>query len=233
MKRFLVCCISFLLFFSLSACSGQSNTADESETTPTESSLGENNPVTSEEPTAESDQSVLVAYFSRSGNTETVAEFISEDIGGELFEIVPEEPYPDDYDATVERYQHERDEGIRPVLASSVENMDDYEVVFVGYPIWGSDIPPVVQTFLELYDFAGKTIVPFCTHGGSRFGRSLDTLAELCPEATILDGYEVSGSSAESCHDEVETWLDGLGFVNSSQTAEANPTMERTLPEPE
>lgn len=160
------------------------------------------------------ESNILVTYFSRSGNTEQVADSIVELTGGTLFEIVPEEPYPDDYDETVERFRRERDEDARPAVAGMVENIESYDVIFVGYPIWGGDIPYVVRTFLEQYDLSGKTIVPFCTHGGSRFGSSLSTLAELCPDSTISEGYEVSGSSAGSHLDEVSEWLDGLNLGN-------------------
>lgn len=157
------------------------------------------------------EQQILIAYFSRSGNTQAVAEEIEAQTGGMLFEIIPEEPYPEDYDATVARFRREREEDARPALASFVEDMDSYSTIFIGYPIWGGDIPYVVRTFLEQYDLTGKTIVPFCTHGGSRFGSSLRTLETLCPNATILDGYETSGGAAESAANEIAGWLAKIG----------------------
>ena len=153
---------------------------------------------------------VLVSYFSRSGTTRQVAQEIESQTGGTLFEIVPEEPYPDDYDATVERFRQEREENARPAVASLVEDISDYDVVFVGFPIWGGDIPYVVRTFLEQYDLTGKTIVPFCTHGGSRFGSSISTLEELCPDSVIADGYETSGSLSDGDVTEISEWLNGL-----------------------
>lgn len=159
-------------------------------------------------------QRILVSYFSRSGNTERVAQEIERQTDGTLFEIVPEEPYPDDYDETVERFRRERDEDARPEVAGTVEDMDSYDIVFVGFPIWGGDIPYVVRTFLEQYDLDGKTVVPFCTHGGSRFGSSLGTLEGLCPDSEILEGYEVSGSSAGNVEDEVSDWLRVIEIVN-------------------
>lgn len=159
-------------------------------------------------------QRILISYFSRSGNTEKVAQEIERQTGGTLFEIVPEEPYPDDYDETVERFRRERDEDARPEVAGTVEGMDSYDIVFVGFPIWGGDIPYVVRTFLEQYDLDGKTVVPFCTHGGSRFGSSLGTLEGLCPDSEILEGYEVSGSSAGNVEDEISDWLKEIEIVN-------------------
>ena len=134
-----------------------------------------------------------------------------------MFEIIPEEPYPEDYNETVERFRRERDDDARPALASIVENMDDYDVVFVGYPIWGGDIPYAVRTFLEQYDFTGKTIVPFCTHGGSRFGSSLETLESLCPDAVIAEGYEVYGGSADNASEEIAHWLETLTLPNETE----------------
>ena len=167
--------------------------------------------------TAENRSPILIAYFSRSGNTETVAQEICTLINGDLFEIIPEEPYPENYDETVERFRRERDDDARPALASIVENMDDYDVVFVGYPIWDGDIPYAVHTFLEQYDFTGKTIVPFCTHGGSRFGSSLETLESLCPNAVIAEGYEVYGGSADNASEEIAHWLETLTLPNETE----------------
>lgn len=221
MKHIFPLLLSFLVALTLAACSGQNSPADESEVAPSESSdnaneandlISEENP---EDPsgTESMDGAILIAYFSRSGNTEMVAQTIQEVTGGDLFEIIPAEPYSENYDETVARHLQEQEENARPAVTSSVENMDDYEIVFIGYPIWSSDIPYVVRTFLEEYDFSDKTIVPFCTHGGSRFGNSLNTLEELCPGATILDGYEISGSSAGNSQDEILQWLDTLDIV--------------------
>lgn len=167
--------------------------------------------------TTEDHAHILIAYFSRSGNTESVAQEICALTNGELFEIIPEEPYPEDYNETVERFRRERDDDARPALASMVENMDDYDIVFVGYPIWGGDIPYVVRTFLEQYDFAGKTIIPFCTHGGSRFGSSLETLEALCPDAVLAEGYEVYGGSADNASEEVAHWLETLALPSGME----------------
>ena len=158
-------------------------------------------------------QRILVSYFSRSGNTEKVAQEIEKQTGGTLFEIIPEEPYPDDYDETVERFRREREEDARPEVAGTVEDMDSYDIIFVGFPIWGGDIPYVVRTFLEQYDLDGKTVVPFCTHGGSRFGSSLGTLEGLCPDSEILEGYEVSGSLSGNVAEDVSDWLREIEIV--------------------
>ena len=220
MKRYAALLMSLILVFALAAC-GVSRT-------PTNEQPQEeinNIPQQTEEETPETDEStsvddptssngkILIAFFSRSGNTEQLAQQISEQTGGTLFEIVPEEPYPDDYDETVERFRKERDEDARPAIASSVEDMSSYDTIFVGFPIWGGDMPHVVRTFLEEYDLSGKTVIPFCTHGGSGFAASTATLASLCPNASILDGFEISGSRVENCADGVSEWLDRIGIA--------------------
>ena len=111
----------------------------------------------------------LVAYFSWSGNTAQMAQMIQTETGGDLFEIQPAVPYTGDYDTLLDVAQQEQRENARPELASQVENWDSYDVVFVGYPDWWSDAPMLIYSFLESYDWNGKTLVPFCTSGGQRF----------------------------------------------------------------
>ena len=168
---------------------------------------------------------ILVAYFSRTGNTAAVAATIAEQTGGDLFEIVPKDPYPEDYDETVAQYRQESAEDVRPAVVSTVENMEEYGVVFVGYPIWGGDMPHVVRSFLEQYDLDNKLLVPFCTHGGSRFGSSLNTLVELCPASGILGSFEIRGSLVEGCAEDIAQWLPELDLESVLGTA-------RTLPPP-
>ena len=168
-------------------------------------------PVTPE-PEPEAAQ-ILVAYFSATGNTETIAQHIKTVLNADLYEIVPEEPYTsedlnysnDDCRANQER----NDPNAQPAIAGSVDNMEDYDVVFLGYPIWWGQAPKVIDTFLESYDFGGATIVPFCTSGSSGIGGSLDDLHALAPEATWLDGQRFSGGASQ---DEVAQWVDSLGL---------------------
>lgn len=154
----------------------------------------------------------LIAYFSWSGNTEAMAQMIQAETGGELFAIAPATPYTEDYNTLLDVAQQEQAEDARPGLAAQVENWDSCDVVFVGYPDWWSDAPMVVYSFLEAYDWTGKTLVPFCTSGGSGFGRSLDRLPESAPGAAILEGLHVNGDSVEGAGEEVAAWLDGLGL---------------------
>ncbi len=159
------------------------------------------------------ENNILVAYFSHSGNTRVIANQIRESVGGDFFEIVAVDPYPGDYDAVVEQARKELREEYRPKLKTKVENMESYNVVFVGYPIWWGTIPMPVATFLSEYDFSGKTIVPFCTHEGSRLGRSVTDIKELCPQSTILDGLAVRGRDVKNAQNEISEWLPELELI--------------------
>lgn len=194
-----------------------------------------------EQPTAreeaETDSNILIAYFSRvgnmdfqegvdavtsasvnmlangiAGNAELLAGMVQDATGGEVFFIEQEEKYPAGYDDTTDVAAQEQDDNARPGLISQVEDMTAYDTVILIYPNWWGDLPMGVQTFLEAYDFSGKTIYPLCTHEGSGLGRTPDTIAALCPNATVGEGLAVRGRSAASAQGEVETWLAGLGF---------------------
>lgn len=234
MKKFVSLTLAALMAFSLAACSGSESAATSSQSVaPTEAPAANEAPAAAEAPsaseaagadseTAEGTEAaasettdggnILVAYFSWSGNTETMANMIAEDAGGTLFEIEPATPYTDDYDTLLDVAQQEQADNARPGLAATVENWDSYDVVFVGYPDWWSDAPMLIYSFLESYDWAGKTLVPFCTSGSSGFGRSLDKLPDSAPGATILEGLHVSGSSVDGAADQVAEWVAGLNL---------------------
>ena len=128
----------------------------------------------------------LIVYFSWSGHTQTVANIIHELIGCDMVEIEPEEPYSDEYNEVVDRFKNERDNHILPALRTKVENMDDYDTLIIGSPIWGGLLSSPVKSFLSGYDLSGKKILPFCTHGGSGTAQSVDNIRKLCPHAEIL-----------------------------------------------
>lgn len=167
----------------------------------------------SPEPTPEEGTDVLVAYFSATGNTENIAEHLVSILDADLYEIVPEVPYTSedlDYsndDCRANREQN--DPTARPDISGGVENMEDYEVIFLGYPIWWGEAPKIISTFLETCDFAGKTIVPFCTSGSSSTGGSVSDLEALTAGATWLDGQRFSGSDSRQT---VSQWVDSLGL---------------------
>lgn len=168
------------------------------------------------EPTEASEANALVVYFSATGNTKAVAETLAEMQGADLVEIVPEEPYTDadlDYNNASSRSTLEQnDADARPAISGTIDNMEDYEVVYVGYPIWWYDMPRIMYTFFDTYDFSGKTIVPFCTSGGSSLSGTPDTIAEFEPEATILDGIQIGSSAAHDAEGELSKWLAEIGL---------------------
>ena len=156
---------------------------------------------------------VLVAYFSHSGNTREVARQISEATGGDLFEIVPATPYPTEYRAVVDQGKKEIEAGVRPALKNPVGDLLQYDVIFVGSPCWWSTVAPPVATFLADCDWAGKTVVPFMTHEGSRMGRSEEDIRKLCAGATLLGGLPLRGGAVKDSRDVVRKWVQGLNLT--------------------
>ncbi len=181
---------------------------------------------------------ILIAYFSRvgnmdfdedidavtsasvnmdgsnvSGNAQLLAEMAQETTGGDLFFIETVEKYPAEYRGTTDQAKTEQNDDARPGLSSHVENMDVYDTIVLIYPNWWGTLPQPVVTFLEEYDFSGKTILPLCTHEGSKMGRSESDIASICPEAQLLDGLSVRGSDAGSAQTEVEEWINNSGIL--------------------
>ncbi|MDF9828050.1 flavodoxin [Ereboglobus sp. PH5-10] len=150
---------------------------------------------------------ILIAYFSWSGNTRTVAGQIQKTAGGDLFEIKTTKAYPTVYRECTAAAKKEQQENARPELSTKVAGMDDYNIIFVGYPNWWGTMPMPLFTFLESYDFSGKTIIPFCTHEGGRLGRSANDIKKLCPKATVREGLAISGNVARRAQKEVDAWL--------------------------
>lgn len=196
-----------VLVLGLAACSqnAETETASTAETTAVATQTAE-----SQADEAEEGKKTLIAYFSWSGNTEKLANMIQQETGGDLFEITPAEPYTEDYDALLEQAQQEQQDQVRPELTGQVDNWEEYDVVFVGYPNWWGDTPMAVLTFLESYDFGGKTLIPFCTHGSGGFGRSLASVENSAAGAELLEGFEVSGSSVDGAAERVTEWLDTI-----------------------
>ena len=158
------------------------------------------------------DGKVLIAYFSWGGNTHGIAAEIASQTGADLFEITCVEPYSTDYNTVLEQAQRDQNEQARPELASHVEYMEQYDTILLGYPNWWASIPMPVASFLEEYNLTGKTIVPFCSHGGGRFGQSLTTIAKLAPDANIGEGLAVSYSGGASMPTDVSAWLNNNGI---------------------
>ncbi len=147
------------------------------------------------------------------GNTEYVAGLIQQTTGGDLFRIEAAEAYPADHDPLIDQAADEQDENKRPELLNHVETIEQYEIIILGYPNWWADLPMPVYTFLEEYDLGGKTIIPFVTHGGSGFSGTLNTIAELQPDAQVSENtLSLSRNSVADSEKEVVLWAESLGL---------------------
>lgn len=148
------------------------------------------------------------------GNTQYIAQLIQQQTGGDLFRIETVQEYPGSHDPLLEFAYNERAEGARPELAAQMENLDSYDIIFLGYPNWNADLPMPLYTLLEQTDLSGKTIVPFTTHGGSGFSRTIQTIQELQPNATVVsDGLSISRNSVAQAESDVASWVSGLGLI--------------------
>ena len=229
----------------LSACSGKTTEApkgsdpsptadrlppmkDSSQQAPTDSSQQTN--IDRANAPANADTKTLVVYFSvpdnrdnsyvevngeRLGNTQYMAYIIQENTGADIFRILPKTPYPTDHNALLQAAQDEIRKNARPEIDGIIKNFDSYDTVFVGYPNWNADMPYILYTFFETYDFSGKTIVPFNTHGGSGFSGTRETIANLEPGATMLEGKSISRNSIESAEPEIVDWLQSIGMLKT------------------
>ena len=150
---------------------------------------------------------VLVAYFSATGTTKGVAERLAGALGADLFEIEPEKPYSSDYNTVLREAQRDQRVQARPKLKGQVKDIGRYDVIILGYPNWWASIPMPIASFLEQYDLSGKTIMPFCSHGGGRFGQSLTAIAKLAPDATVTEGLSVHYSGGSGLRDDIARWL--------------------------
>jgi len=169
---------------------------------------------------------VLIVYLSRTNNTKTIAEIIHKNVGGTLVALELEKPYPENYRATVEQVVKENETGYLPPLKTKIDSIQNYDVVFVGFPTWGMKLPPPMKSFLKQYDLSGKTIVPFNTNDGYGIGSSFDTVKELCPKSKILDGFSIKGGTesdgqarltkvenAKDAESKVKKWLREIKVV--------------------
>ena len=263
MKRITAILLTMLMVLALAACSSQNSedtptgsqppvSAQDPANSPTEDennaeAPSENNESQdgsdTEAPASDGDSeegsNILVAYFSRSGNTvwedgvdavtsasinvmadggfagnaELLAEMAQKITDGDLFLIQTVDTYPSGYRDTTDQAKVEQNNDTRPELASHVKNMDQYDTIVLIYPNWWGTLPQPLYTFLEEYDFSGKTILPLCTHEGSRMGSSEKAIAELCPGTVLLSGLDVRGGNAAGAQPDVETWISDSGIL--------------------
>lgn len=149
----------------------------------------------------------LVAYFSRLGSTRATARQIAMKNGADIFEIKTRIPYTDDYDKLVKQTHRELEDGFFPELASEIPDLSQYGAVYIGYPVWCTDIPPAVQSFLKKCNLSGKAVFPFCSYYSTKWGKSMNTLERLCPKSKIAGGLAVKGISEKSIREDVNAWL--------------------------
>lgn len=241
MKKLTAIFFSALLVSSLAACSSnndqpsenESNPPVQAESTPDESEQPDTEDETSTTDAASGDGNILIAYFTFPepdgidavarasrvvadgevlGNTQFIAQTIQRETGGSLFAIETVQEYPARPDL-MDLSEDERNQDARPELATQIENLDNYDVIFLGYPNWWADMPMPLYTFLEEYDFSGKTIIPFCPHGGSGFSGTISMIANLQPNATVVtDGFTTSRESVPDSESDITAWLREVGY---------------------
>ena len=156
---------------------------------------------------------ILLAYYSHSGNTKEIAECIQKEVGGELWEILPVNPYPLDYNAVVAQAKQEIQAGFAPQLKQKQPDFTAYDTIFIGSPNWWSTVAPPIVTFLQQGATAGKTILPFITHGGGGMARCAKEVARLCPQAKVLPGFETYGDGGAEAQAKVHAWLKKQNMV--------------------
>lgn len=234
MKKIIALCITLSLLFTLAACGGTDaqgseqpiDTLDTLAVNETDGAEGETDSTESEmeeaEVESESKTNILVAYFSATGTTKSLAEYVAEILGADSYEITPEVPYTDEdlaYYTDGRADQEQNDLAARPAIEGSVPNMEQYDTVLIGYPIWHGQAPRIISTFLESYDFAGKTLVPFCTSHSSGIGSSDTNLHAISPDAAWLDGERFPAGTSKA---EMEAWLDSIGIIQADATDKAS-----------
>ena len=210
--------VAICLCLMMLMCACGSKTAEDNNTSePTEDAVQnveivepvaeQNNDETTEAPDNEDNSSkVLVVYFSHTGTTKGVSEYLHEIVGGDIIEIKPVNPYPEGYHDALDPAKQEQKDNARPEIANTIDDFDSYEVIYLGYPIWWGTTPMIINTFLESYDFSGKTVVPFATSGGTGISQSIKDIRSEIPDADVKDGLLVKSN------DDIIPWLQELGL---------------------
>ena len=213
MKKLFSLLLAAAMVLTLAACgvtNADSNTADKPKNNAAADAA---DPAPTEETPESTGSKVLVAYFSATGHTKTIAEYLQAALDADLYEIVPQEPYTDpDLDYNTDGYranQEQNDDAARPAIAGQVADMVQYDTVFVGFPIWWYQAPRIIETFLESYDFSGKTVIPFATSSSSGMGQSGTLLEEIANGGTWQSGQRFSSGASSST---VRDWAAGLGL---------------------
>lgn len=234
LKKVISLLLVLTVLFALSACSNQTKSDNISQKTNPVNSI-QNSSSTNQSSNNTKPSNILIAYFTvpenvnttdavagasivikdgeKMGNTEYVANVIQKTIGGDLFRIETVDKYPLDHDTLVNQASDEKGKNKRPALVSHVENFEKYDTIILGFPNWWADLPMPVYTFLEEYDFGGKTIIPFVTHGGSGFSNTRQTMSNIQPSAHISDNtLSLSRNAVAGSESQVVEWAKSLGF---------------------
>ena len=170
-----------------------------------------------EEPAKPADnRKVLIVYFSHTGNTRTIASYIHDMLESDMVELKTEDTYTDDYDTLLAQIRQEVADEYCPPLATRIENISSYDIIFVGYPIWVETAAPPVRTFLTFYDLSDKTVVPFCTSGTSSAETRYRLVCSLCPHSTVLEGIQIRRGTYDTARERVAGWLQKIGLVESN-----------------
>ncbi len=229
MRKLLLLLFSIITTISTVACA-ENNVTDEPQTPDHETSVNA--------------EKILIVYFSRAGynypnqwlevgHTARVAGYIKELTGGDTFEIVPLVPYPDDYEETKKISTNERDNDLRPEFKGEIKDIDKYDLVFIGGPVWYGGMPMIIHTFYDKYKDAlnGKTIAPFSTHAGSGLADAVSLAKSNCPDSKVLSGLAVQGTNSANAKDDVKNWLLNIGVISASSAnnivLQVSPDLEK------
>ena len=218
MKKLFSLLVVLALLFTFAACSNNASHEDSSsvqqqsnmQNTVPDEEAGEANDAST--PTETGSKS-LVVYFSWSGNTENVAKSIQSQTDSDIFEIIPATPYSDDYDTVLDSAQEEQQNNARPAISGSIENIENYDVIYVGFPNWWGDMPMILYTFFDTYDLSDKTVALFCTSGGSGLSNTVNEVKTLEPNATVTDGLHIRDNAADNPESAVGEWLNDIGLA--------------------
>ena len=208
MKKIISIALVLALALSFAACGSKSQPTSQAQPETEQKVTGQ----AQQSSETESDKKILTIYFSWSGNTDAFANYIHNSAGGDIVRINPVKAYPETYDEVVDLAKEEKNDDARPQFKDLGVNPEEYDVIFVGYPIWWYTLPMIMYTFFDTYDFSGKTLIPFNTHEGSGDGGTYDTIKEFEPKATVLEGLAIRGGSIDGAESEVKEWLSGLQY---------------------
>ena len=242
-RRLFAVLLAAIIVLTLAACGTGSNTQDSSDNTKAQETTAAGtestdsataSAETSEQPSSDisdtetAENKILVVYFSWSGHLDSMAHWVADETRGDLYRVTAKDPYPENYNQTADRAKQEQDNDVRPEIVVDIteEQMAQYDTVFFGFPVWWYDLPMSMWTFLESYDFSGKTIIPFFSHEGSSNGAgALPTIEKLAEGATVKsdDALSIRGGKVDGSESDVRAWVQGLGYQKTAEAPQNEP----------